>query len=327
MQPIEAEEAELWIALSLSPHIGAKTLASLLRHFEDDLSAVAAATRSELLRVPGVGAAIASYIHAIDLERLAKQTAAWRARDVAILTRRSCGYPTALKELDESPPLLFARGALKVELWRPAIAIVGTRQPSKEARFLALEWAAKLARTGWVIVSGLALGLDRAAHCGALAADGATIAVLGSGVLNVYPRSNRELAQRIQAGGAIVSALHPRWGANAQRLVARNRIISGLSQAVILVESQLNGGAMHTARFVREQGKPVFTFDLPASGNQALLEDGAIAIRADDPLDALLYGNPWANCQPEHLTQKQMFVYNGQQSRARRQCPAGLNDS
>ncbi len=290
MQPIEAEDDDRWIALSLSPHIGAKTLASLLRHFDNDLSALLAAPHGDLLRVPGVGPAIASHIKAIDLGRVARQKAAWRAGGIAFLARNGCGYPAALRDLDEAPPLLFARGKLSVDRWAKAIAIVGTRQPSKRARFLTLELAAKLAREGWVIVSGLALGLDSAAHCGALAVGGATIAVLGSGVLNVYPRSNRELAGRIQAGGAILSALNPHWGANAQRLVARNRIISGLSQAVILAESQLDGGAMYTARFAREQGRPVYAFDLPASGNQALLEGGALAITGDDPPAALLDG-------------------------------------
>lgn len=165
---------------------------------------------------------------------------------------------------------------------------MGTRSPSQDARFITLQLAMQLARAGYAVVSGLALGIDAAAHTGALSAAGATIAVLGSGVLNVYPSGNQELAERIRDSGALVSESHPYGSANAQRLVSRNRIISGLSRAVIVVESDAPGGAMYTARFAREQGRPVYTFDLPASGNQSLIESGAIVLKRDDPLDLLL---------------------------------------
>ena len=153
---------------------------------------------------------------------------------------------------------------------------------------MTLQLASKLARHGYTVVSGLALGVDTAAHTGALAGPGRTIAALGSGILNVYPEANQTLAARILDCGALIGELHPLWSANAQRLVARNRIISGLSQAVILVESHVDGGAMHTARFAAEQSRPVYTFDLPASGNQALIRRGAISLKHDDPLDFLL---------------------------------------
>ena len=187
----------------------------------------------------------------------------------------------------DRPPALIARGCLGPDLWQRAVGIVGTRNPSSEARYLTLQLAMQLARAGYTVVSGLALGVDTAAHAGALSADGKTVAVLGSGVLNVYPKENTELAQRIRAAGAILSELHPRCGANAQRLVSRNRIISGLSKAVIVVESNADGGAMYTARFAHEQGRPVYTCDLPADGNQQLIKDGAYLLRRDDPLTCL----------------------------------------
>ena len=288
MKRTETSADVMRVALSLSPHIGAKTFASLLDHFNHDLASIFAAPRSELLRVQGVGEVIARDIAAIDLPGVARQMASWRSRGVAILNPADQAYPPPLRSLADAPPLLFARGRLGADLWTKTAAIVGTRNPSQEARFLTLRLAAKLARHGCAIVSGLALGIDAAAHTGALSEQGKTIAVLGSGVLNVYPESNRKLAQRVQGCGALVSELHPRWGANAQRLVARNRIISGLSQMVILVESQAAGGAMYTARFAREQSRPVYTFDLPASGNQALIRRGAIPLKPDDPLDFLL---------------------------------------
>ena len=127
----------------------------------------------------------------------------------------------------------------------------------------------------------LALGIDAAAHAAALAAGGTTIAVLGSGVLNIYPPKNRTIASRIVDSGALVSEVHPALAPNAQRLVSRNRIISGLSQAVIMIESAADGGAMHTARFAMEQGRKVYTFRLPASGNGKLMRAGAAVLPSD----------------------------------------------
>lgn len=288
MKRIEANPEALKIALSLSPHIGAVTLDNLLSHFDQDPVAVFAAPRAELLQVRGVGPAIARDIKAIDLPRIVQEIAAWRAHGIAILSTQDRDYPLLLRELEGAPPILFARGQLFDESWTKTIAIVGTRHPTKEARFMTLQLAAKLARHEYTVVSGLALGIDAAAHTGALAGPGPTIAVLGSGILNIYPEANKTLAARILGRGALLGELHPLWSANAQRLVARNRIISGLSQAVILVESQIDGGAMYTARFAGEQGRPVYTFDLPASGNQALIQRGAIALKHDDPLDFLL---------------------------------------
>lgn len=288
MKRTEPSAEELRIALSLSPHIGAKTLDNLLRHFDQDPASVFAATRAELMRVRGVGAAIARDIIATDLNNAAQLIADWRTSGIAILATDDPNYPARLREIENAPPILFVHGIPLTQLWTKSIAIVGARQPTPEARFMTLRLASRLARHGYTVVSGLALGVDAAAHTGALAENGRTVAVLGSGVLNVYPESNRELAERIRRNGALLGELHPRWGANAQRLVARNRIISGLSQAVILVESQIDGGAMHTARFASEQGRPVYTFDLPVSGNQALIERGAVVLKRDDPLGFML---------------------------------------
>ena len=277
-----------WVALSLSPNIGAKTLNNLLRHFNHDLDAVFAASPRELMQVSGIGKKIAREITTIDLCQVAREVTAWRAKDIQLLTRSAEDFPAPLHCLNDSPPALFASRALPAEIWAKAVAIVGTRNPSKQARYITLELAMKLARAGFTVISGLALGIDTAAHTGALSAKGVTIAVLGSGILNVYPESNRRLAERIREDGALVSEVHPGWGANAQRLVARNRIISGLSQAVILVESQVDGGAMYTSRFAAEQGRPVYTFDLPAGGNQELIKRGAFVLKQDDPLGFLL---------------------------------------
>jgi DNA processing protein len=128
----------------------------------------------------------------------------------------------------------------------------------------------------------LAVGVDAAAHLGALAVpDAYPIAVLGSGVLNVYPPANAQLAAAVLQHGAMVSELHPFAGVGASGLVARNRITTGLSSAVIIVETAVNGGAMHAARFALAQGRPLYVVDCEATGNRALIEGGAIPLRPD----------------------------------------------
>ncbi len=284
MKKAEAASQLQGLALSLSPNIGAATLNSLLARYEGDLDALLAAPASELMSVRGVGPKIAGEIRAIDLERLARKLEAWREGGLAIVRPGDAGYPAPLACVEDLPLALFASRVLPEAAWSKAVAIVGTREPSQEARCIALQLARQLAREGRLVVSGLALGVDAAAHTGALSADGRTVAVLGSGLCRIYPEANRQLAERIREKGALLSEAHPHWGAKAQRLVARNRIISGLSQAVIVVESEADGGAMHTARFASEQGRPLYTFDLPASGNQELIRQGAVVLPRDEPL-------------------------------------------
>lgn len=284
MKKADAASQLQWLALSLSPNIGAATLNNLLEYFDQDLDAILAAPTRELIQVRGVGAKIAREISAIDLVRLAQDREKWRAGGIEILLHGEECYPPPLNSVSDLPLALFASRVLGAGVWANAVAVVGTRAPSKEARFITLQLALQLARGGRAVVSGLALGIDAAAHSGALAADGLTVAVLGSGICKIYPDANRQLAERIRARGALLSETHPFWSANAQRLVARNRIISGLSQAVIVVESDADGGAMYAAQFAREQGKPVFTFDLPAGGNQQLIAGGADVLRRDEPL-------------------------------------------
>ena len=284
MKKVDDESQLKWLALSLSPNIGAATLNHLLNYFDEDLDAVLSAPAHELMRARGVGAKIASEISAIDLDRLAHELASWQASGINVMLCGAETYPAPLHNTSDLPLALFASRPLPPETWSKAVAIVGTRDPSQEARYLTLQLAMRLARAGCAVVSGLALGIDAAAHSGALTADGVTVAVLGSGIGKIYPEANQPLAARIREKGALLSETHPCFSANAQRLVARNRIISGLSRAVIVVESQVEGGAMHTARFAREQGKPLFTFDLGASGNQRLIAEGAAVLRRDDPL-------------------------------------------
>jgi DNA processing protein len=173
------------------------------------------------------------------------------------------------------------------------MALVGTRRPSPAAQTAARALTAALIDRGATIVSGLALGIDSLAHHEALAGSGRTLAVLGGGVLNVYPPQHAHLADAISARGALLCEVAPDAAVGSPGLVARNRIITGLAECVFIVESQTDGGAMHAGRFAREQGRRLFTLDLPASGNRALIAAGAVALPVDadalvDRLDGVL---------------------------------------
>ena len=278
-----------WVALSLVDHVGSKTLSALFQHFGDDSEAILHANAKQLQQVPGIGPRIASGIQAVDVAQVRQALADWQTVGIITATCLSAGYPSRLLELDDAPATVFMRGA-----WQPedhqAVSIVGTREPSSRVARLAYQVGAALAEAGCTIVSGLALGIDTAAHQGALSVEaGRSIAVLGSGVLNIYPPENHTLALDIASRGVVMSEVHPAASTSAPRLVARNRIISGLSRAVIVVATDADGGAMHAARFAQRQGRPVFTFDLKASGNRELLENGAKMLHTQlDNLDTIL---------------------------------------
>jgi DNA processing protein len=270
-----------WVALSLSRHIGSKTLNALMQQFNSDTRAILDADEKALRQVRGVGPRIAAAIQAIDLEQVEQALQRWQADGVLILTPADPAYPRRLRPLADHPPVLFVQGNWQPQPTKTA-AIIGTRTPSPQAVDIAQKLGSELAQRGYAIVSGLATGIDHAAHMGTLAEpDGYPVAVLGGGVLNIYPPSNRELAQGVMQRGALLAEVHPQASVNAASLVARNRIISGLSDAIIVVETADTGGAMYAARFAREQERPVYAIANHASGNQALLADGAIPIPAD----------------------------------------------
>ncbi len=269
-----------WIALSLTDRVGGKTIRALTQHF-GDIDAVLQADAAELQAVPGIGRKIAESIRAIDLQQTEKLIDQWRKDEIAILTWDDPAYPMRLKDLDDAPPVLFMRGACPLD--RTA-AVVGTRSPSTESENIAKTLSATLAEQGYTVVSGLAHGVDTNAHFGALGVqNGRTLAVLGSGVLNIYPQENRSLANAIliNKAGALISEVAPPLSPSSSRLVARNRIISGISQAVIVIETKVDGGAMHAARRGFEQGRKIYALDIAASGNRALIEAGATAINPD----------------------------------------------
>ncbi len=222
------------------------------------------------------------------------EAAVRRAADAGItmLPWNHAAYPAALSAIIDPPPVLWIRGPVEA-LSRPAVAIVGSRAASAYALSVAEQLGADLAAAGLVVVSGLARGVDSAAHRGALAGGGTTVAVLGSGVDVIYPREHEPLAQDIARDGAVISELVPGTPPQAQFFPRRNRIISGLSRAVVVIEAGEKSGSLITARCALEQGRDVLA--VPGNvlsgrnrGAHALLRDGArIVESADDVLEEL----------------------------------------
>lgn len=265
-----------WVALSLVEHVGAKKLRALSAYFDGDLPAALQADAATLRRVPGIGVKIAASIRAVDLAAVAADIPRWNEAGISLVTLNDPAYPAALRDVDDAPPTLFVAGTLS---HGRAVAVVGRREPTRGAADAARQIGYELAARGFQVISGLALGIDSAAHIGALAhPGGVTAAVLGSGILNIYPPGNRALAQAIQQRGALISEVHPDAQPKPSTLVARNRIISGLCEAVIVVETERDGGAMHAARRAVEQGRRVCTLESDASGNRELIAAGAEVI-------------------------------------------------
>ena len=196
-----------------------------------------------------------------------------------LLRRDQPAYPERLAILPGAPPLLFVKGDPEV-LRQPAVAIVGSRNPSGHGRRVAGDFAGELVRYGLVITSGLAVGIDAAAHRGALAAGGLSVAVCGTGLDTVYPRSHARLADELATEGALVSEWPPGTPALPAHFPRRNRIISGLTLGTLVVEAAVRSGSLITARLAAEQGREVFaipgSIDNPlARGCHALIRQGA----------------------------------------------------
>ncbi len=286
------EELVHTLRLSLIPGVGPHTRQGLLERFGSAQAVLAAAPR-ELRGVSGVGPKLSGKIIAageeIDVEA---EMARCQAHGITILTEANEGYPRLLREIPDPPGVLFVRGKLE-----PgdalAIAIVGTRHATQYGLRQAERLAGSLARAGLTIVSGLARGIDAAAHRGALAAGGRTVAVLASGVLNVYPPEHQELAEQVAAQGAVLSEAPSRAVPLGGAFPQRNRIISGLSLGALIVEAGDRSGALITARHAMEQGREVFAVPGRVDGRTArgchrLIRDGAKLVEtADDVLEEL----------------------------------------
>lgn len=274
------EEAELkyWLALHHAPGVGAVRFAEILSKVPDLPSLFNAS--SEMLDSWKIPARLAAYIKNPDWSVINKDLH-WAADNSSnhILTIADADYPELLKDIHDPPPLLYLRGNMDL-LSLPQLAIVGSRNPTKSGELLAKEFAAFLAQHGFVITSGLAIGVDGAAHEGALKVQGKTIAVVATGLDRVYPASHYELAHQIAQQGLLVSEFPPGTSPRPGNFPRRNRIISGLSVGTLVVEAMLKSGSLITARLTAEQGREVFA--IPGSihnplarGCHQLIKQGA----------------------------------------------------
>jgi len=280
------------VRLACVPNVGPRGRRALLDRFGTP-AAVFAATSAELADVTGIGvkraAAIAEMAHSDLPQRMLELCA---NRNVTLLRQDAAGYPALLATIHDPPAVLFTRGEL-LACDALAVAIVGSRHATAYGKRMAWQLAGSLARAGFTIVSGLARGIDAAAHRGALDAGGRTIAVLGSGVLAVYPPEHEPLAAEVAARGAVVSEAPPLATPVRGAFPQRNRIVSGLALGTIVVEAADRSGALITARLAGEQGREVFAVPGPADGRMSrgchrLIRDGATLVEtADDVLDEL----------------------------------------
>jgi DNA processing protein len=260
-----------WLALTTVAGIGGVTARKLIERF-GNVEAVFEAAPEELSEVPRVTEAMAAQILAAPIEQLESELLSLNDEGIDLLTWDDARFPTLLRPLPDAPMVLFMRGALK-RMDDKAVAIVGTREPTPAAVELAHTIGRELAARDVTIVSGLALGIDTAGHRGAIET-GRTIAVLGSGICHIHPRENVELAEEIIGCGAILSELHPNTPPKGQNLMARDRIISGLSRAVIVIEAGEKSGSLDTASKAKKQGRMVYA--APGSaGTDLLIAGGA----------------------------------------------------
>jgi DNA processing protein len=283
---------EACIALNMIPQMGPVRLRRLLDAF-GSAEKILLARADQLAAIDGVPRALAENIS--HWQEFADPTAELKkAADLGahVITAEDAEYPSALREIHDPPIVLYVRGQL-TERDRNAVAVVGSRKCSHYATESAKKLSFQMAYAGLTVASGLARGIDTAAHQGALAAKGRTIAVIGSGLGELYPPENAELADRIAASGAVISEFPIDTKPDRQTFPIRNRIVTGLSFGVLVVEAGANSGALISANMAAEQGRTLYAvpgrIDAPAAlGSNRLIQQGAkLVITVDDILDDL----------------------------------------
>ncbi len=290
----ELTERQAFLVLNALPNIGPITLNRLLEELGGDPREVFTVGTRRLEAVKGVGPAISSTIAAWrEHFDLAREEARMAQADTAFITTRDAAYPKLLKEITDPPIGLYRKGSY--EFGAPCIAIVGSRRTTLYGQATAKKLGTELGRLGFCVVSGLARGIDTAAHEGALSVGGKTAAVLGCGIDIIYPPENLALYRKIEAEGAILSEFPFGRRADRQSFPMRNRVVAGMCEATVVVETDVNGGAMITARFAGEQGRLIYAvpgrIDQPTSaGCHQLIRDGATLLTSvDDILNELNY--------------------------------------
>lgn len=287
-------EAQAFLVLNALPGIGPVNVRRLLDEFGDDPRSVLGAAPAALERVKGVGPKISNaVVRWSDLVNLEREETRLAQAEARFVTCRDETYPAPLRELYDPPIGLYQKGNYRFD--RPAIAMVGSRRTTLYGQKIAKTLAAELVRAGFCVVSGLARGIDSAAHEGAVEAGGPTVGVLGTGLDIIYPPENLDLYREVESVGAVVSEFPFGRRADRQSFAMRNRIVAGMSAGVVVVESDKAGGSMITARFAGEQGRQLFAIpgriDQPTSaGCHQLIQDGAkLTTCVDDILAEFSY--------------------------------------
>jgi DNA processing protein len=290
MSSLSASLARRWALVARAPRLGTAQVASL----------VAASATLDMLEQPdaaslaqlGLTTPTIDWLLAPDRARIEADLRWLERRDHALVTLTSPEYPALLRHVSDPPPVLFTRGAVGV-LGEPQIAMVGSRRPTAGGRATARDFAAWFAEVGLTVTSGLARGIDAACHEGALAARGFTLAVLGSGLDQLYPPGNVALAERIAEKGLLVSEFPPGTPPRPQHFPQRNRIIAGLSHGTVVVEAAKESGSLITARLAGAAGRGVFAVpssihNETARGCHELIRQGACLIERPEEVLAEL---------------------------------------
>lgn len=295
-----------WLALSFTPKLSKKSVKQLLSR--DSLFNLFSYSASQWQSVGLASDQIHYLMH--DAEREVEESLEWLKAQAGrhIITPFCDSYPALLQQISSKPDVLFVEGQLET-LNQPQIAIVGSRNASIDSQKIAHQFAGQLVEQKLVVTSGLALGVDGYAHDGALKAAGKTIAVLGSGLASIYPSRHKNLAARIIENGALVSEFRPNAKPRPTHFPRRNRIISGLSMGVLVVEAAEKSGSLITARYATEQNREVFV--VPGSilnpncvGSNRLIQQGACLVQnvqqIVDELESMLDFNRLQSQQCQH---------------------------
>lgn len=287
------DELVYWYWLSKVPYLGPHRFKRLLTLFDNDLAKVSTLRREQLLCIRGIDDKIATAIvnskenmtsYARDIARLKEKASALGTQ---LLKLTDPEYPNALRETTASPPILFTKGQIsRANDSVGSIAIVGTRNVSEYGLAAARQVAKVFASEKWAVISGMAKGVDIAAHWGALEAEGFTVGVLGCGLDVLYPQGSSEVRRRAEEQGAVISEYAFGMRPSDVRLKKRNKITVGMAQAVIVIETALKGGTMNAVRAAKEQRKPIFAVSPPVEvgfeGNRHLISTGeAIELSPD----------------------------------------------
>lgn len=296
-QPADINHLLFWIALRKVPGIGNLTFKRLVDRFGDP-QRICGADADALLSVEGMNPGMVKKIHATlgagrFPDSVKRECDMVIRRGYRFVTLLDALYPDLLKEIHDPPPYLYAHG--RCFDFSPAVAVVGSRNPTRYGFSMARRLGADLAARGFRVVSGMAAGIDTAAHQGALSEGGKTAAVLGSGLAVIYPPENRKLYHDIVATGVVLSELPVLEPPNAYNFPARNRIISGMTLGTVVVEAARKSGSLITARLAGEQGRDVFAVpgsitSCKSAGAHSLLKQGAKLVeRVDDIIEEFIH--------------------------------------